>query len=339
MCLLGYMLLEIGLSRQVHGFALDAPNLRSVFKEFVNTSSDRRLRRQHLEHHLKSIKLHIKNITLGASSPASALSSSWNKYRIGDGINFYPGTPGCDQFVKSIVCAYQNQTRTKENLTVLVRILDARSEYEVPPKSAAVLHLRLGDGLCAQHDTVCRGGRMGTPDCWHDDADCFRFGGTVYAYSQRWYEAVACALTPNQTIIIISNHLHWTRTVDVRHGNYPIDEAYLGNVVDFFLVRGFDVEMRVNFLPDDDFAYMCGSQTFVQGGGGFSKLVASVVAARGGRVLTPSLDLLACNKTKAGVHVLSESIEDAYTPPKQNLPHKPRNKVDYFKKQNKTSTD
>ena len=64
---------------------------------------------------------------------------------------------------------------------------------------------------------------------------------------------------------------------------------YRADVAEWFRNRGFDVAEHSGSTPENDFAFLCSARVFVQGGGGVSRLVASVVEARGGRVVKPSL--------------------------------------------------
>ncbi|KAL7457293.1 hypothetical protein ACHAWC_009906 [Mediolabrus comicus] len=74
----------------------------------------------------------------------------------------------------------------------------------------------------------------------------------------------------------------------MRNGDYSIDYAYRDNVVSFFRSKGFVTQVRENSgRPDDDFIYMSSAQNFVRGGGDFSKYIAEVVTANGGRVFEP----------------------------------------------------
>ena len=222
-------------------------------------------------------------------------NASWNQYRIGDGIARYPGAPGCEECPHSIVCQYTKETVAKNDIPALVRVLD-RGNWCRPPcktKNLALLHLRLGDGLCAIHDEPCRGNRTDWPDCWNNDEDCWYDPGAAtkqYAFSKDWYLSVMEELNLQhelQGIVIVSDKLHWTRTDDPRGGNFEVDDAYLNNVAAFFRTRFSHVELRSPGLPDDDFAFLCMAETFVSGGGGFSKLIAEVVKLRGGRVINP----------------------------------------------------
>jgi len=217
-------------------------------------------------------------------------------YRIADGIKNFPDAAGCELYPNSLVCAYRKRTKLAESIPDLVAVLRERnaSSTEYPPNNVVVLHLRLGDGLCAKQDPDCR--RWGNqnrdqePDCWNDDRDCWvhpTYPFTRYAYSKSYYVGIAKALDPSQRIVILSSAGHWTRTKDPRNGSSQVDALYRDNVVSFFQSHGFDVEIRSPRSPDDDFTYACFARTFIQGGGGFSALIAKVARAMGSTVLPP----------------------------------------------------
>ena len=232
----------------------------------------------------------LKNTEWNSANSAST-SRSWNEYRIGDGVAMHQGSPGCDAFPGSIVCAYLEITDQPNNISALVEVLDGRSIRRID-SDVALVHARLGDGLCAMVDKPCRGTRSGVPDCWNNDEECW-FDASIsrqYAYSKHWYFSVVSQLQKHRvkTVHIVGDKFHWTRTPDPRHGNFSVDEAYTQSMARFFRQSGFGVSIHVPQLPDFDFVLLCSAQLFVQGGGGYSALVAHVVEHRGGVVIVPS---------------------------------------------------
>jgi hypothetical protein len=228
---------------------------------------------------------------VGNTSRVESIPRRWNEYRIGDGVKLHPGAPGCETFPDSIVCAYQQETDQPNNTSALVKVLDERLKTRMDT-DVALVHVRLGDGLCAKVDKPCRGAQSGDPDCWNDDEDCW-FDANIsrqYAYSRYWYKSVISQLQKLQTkrMVIVGDKFHWTRTPDPRRGNFSVDEAYLDNMAHFLREHGFGVVLHEPNLPDTDFMYLCSAQIFVRGGGGYSALVARVVENRGGIVIEPS---------------------------------------------------
>ena len=220
----------------------------------------------------------------------------WKEYRISDGIARSYSAPGCEKYPNSIVCEYHHETEEPRDIKALTRVLDRYSNQnthiELADRQSIVVHLRLGDGLCARIDPTCRGTVTSVPNCWEHDDDCFRNPDSEtkhYAYSKAWYLPLLYELEAFQDryVVIVSDFTHWTRTSDPREGNYTVDEVYAQNVYNFFSEHGFDVKMKRTGTPDADFVYMCSSAVFLQGGGGYSNLVASVVRERGRIVLQP----------------------------------------------------
>lgn len=114
-----------------------------------------------------------------------------------------------------------------------------------------------------------------------------------YAYPREYYEPVAADLlnlVGNKTkIVVFADPKHWTRNKDMRNGDYSIDYSYRDNVISFFQSRGFsNVTFRdMSPTPDVDFLSMSSARYFVQGGGGYSELIANLVTHNGGRVFQP----------------------------------------------------
>ena len=258
----------------------------------------------------------VKCSSLPKSAPPPP-SRQWNGYRIGDAIMHGYYTPDCSStsfLAGTIACAYRNHTSTYHNISTLIHVLESyeqsrqHQQHEpnqevtpqcyndddtddtttstssiVPDSTVVVVHLRLGDGLCAQHPhptNGCQRRRPHTtlPDCWNDHADCWQ-SPYHYAFSREYYQTLRPALEtlaatgtkPRLAAVLVSDAAHWTRTIDARNGNYTIDNVYRQNVATFSRQLGFRVQLRnaerSTTTPDDDFAYLCGATTFVQGGG------------------------------------------------------------------------
>ena len=267
-----------------------------------------------------------QQLMLGGNNPPPGIDRQskdyWNWYRIGDGIKQMPKTAGCETYPDSILCDYLKQTDKKYNMRVLKNVVEARTRARlqhqensldsnpdvarsagiIPERDAIVVHLRLGDGLCAQEDPHEDAGhcvrkdlvRDGPRDCWHNAGDCFKEAN--YAHPQEWYKGVIQALkhqnaTAPRKLYVVSESAHWTRTrIDPRNGNFSIDDTYRDNFMRYMKQQGFDVYLYQSGegTPDDDFIFMCMAHTFVQAGGGFSRLVAQIVRARGNEVLVPA---------------------------------------------------
>ncbi len=215
----------------------------------------------------------------------------WNDYRISDIVALRTDAPGCERFPQSIGCEYTRETDEQDDISALKRVLIKHSEQLDP--DLAALHVRIGDGLCSRIDPSCRGVTETKPDCWNNDRDCFSNVLSVtkqYAYSQQWYETVVLQLKSTRVskVVIVGDKYHWTRTPDPRKGDYSVDEEYLANIAQFFRTHDFDVCVKDKGLPDIDFTLLCSARVFIQGGGGYSALVAEIVKERGGMIIKPT---------------------------------------------------
>lgn len=221
----------------------------------------------------------------------------FNRYRIADIVKGVPRASDniCLRFPQTLGCLYTELSNgTSSNITLLLHILQQRRLTAVPQDNDIVVHLRLGDGLCAYVDNPpCPQMRTRTPDCWNDSADCWR-GGELgqhhFAYSKDAYFPVLRELLRahlGKRIIVISEKRHWTRSSDPRTGDFTVDDTYVQNFVSFFESQGFAVIVFQPRTPDDDFQFACAAQTFIPGGGGYSDLIGTVVAANGGVVIRP----------------------------------------------------
>ena len=215
----------------------------------------------------------------------------WNDYRISDIGALRTDAPGCERFPQSVGCEYTRETDEKDDISALIRVLEKYSEQLDP--DLAALHVRIGDGLCSRIDPSCRGLTDTKPDCWNNDRDCFSNVHSItkqYAYSRRWYETVVLQLKSTQVskLVIVGDKYHWTRTPDPRKGDHSVDEEYLANIARFFRIHGFEVCVKDKGLPDTDFTLLCSARVFIQGGGGYSALVAQIVKKRGGLVIKPT---------------------------------------------------
>ena len=257
-------------------------------------------------------------------------------YRLGDFIKNEPGTDHCcTHFEKSLACNYRKAAATKNitshpNIPLLVDVLASYryidSVRQGPETDIAVLHLRLGDGLCVENDmdSGCRERRRKQQfsgfkelSCWQNNGDCWFnvADNKQMTFSKGWYTNIPAQLTQGQRVVIISDNTHWTRTVDVRDGNYTLDDKYLNQVIEFFVSHGFQVSTRStstsistststtratykHMRVDNDFVYACFANTFIASGSGFSDLIMSVVKAQGGKIIMPSLMLTGTQQQK-----------------------------------------
>jgi hypothetical protein len=212
---------------------------------------------------------------------------TWNDYRLGDIVKReYPGegpdTMGvaCSKFPASIGCAYETQTSLKGDIATLVKAVQEREQADVPAPKAILVHLRVGDGIKG-------------PDCWHKAGDCFAYpsGGETYLYalSEAYYTGLV-------RMPLASDGFHIEIVGAPGHNISKWNRSYLHDAIKYFEAKGYKVILRGVHDPDTDFTYMARAVTFVQGGGGYSGLVAQIVAKTKGAVVLRSGSTCTPNK-------------------------------------------
>ena len=151
---------------------------------------------------------------------------------------------------------------------------------DIPAKKSIVVHLRTGDGLK-------------TSNCWFNISDCYamyspRMGVVSYALPRQHYESLAPMLPKAKhgydIVLVAALHVHDQHK---RSAAAPHTVAYLQHVRAYFQDLGYPVHNRYSSStdPDADFVFMASATTFVQGGGGYSGIIAQVVEAQNGTVL------------------------------------------------------
>lgn len=222
-------------------------------------------------------------------SNQAAWMAKWNYYRLGDALKRTHDAPGCKDFPGTVACAYLQATAKISDMAVLFGILSRRRQTDLPGEKDIVVHMRIGDGIQG-------------PDCWHNANDCFswvetRTGKLLYALPKAYYAAVLPRMpkaAEGYRVVLVGAVGHNTRHAPVGadasgHQNVVKEtawsRAYVRNMVRFFEYTGYKVELREDHDPDTDFVYMSRASTFVQGGGGYSGLIAQMVSLNGKQVL------------------------------------------------------
>jgi len=232
-----------------------------------------------------------------------ALFTGWDWYRVGDmiGRSSYRQTAcghfdrcedyHCDRWPTSLACRYVQATNAENDWPAVASIMhtyytDARYR---PPADAVVAHLRVGDVLSGYgaEDRSVYDILHGSPICFGGvDADTHHGGESRHCYVKNlaYFEAQIAKLpSAVRTIYLIAGS----------HFDIDFDRSseYIRGVRDFFVSNGFSVHLRLGGNPDDDIAFSANSRFFIQGGGGFSILLANMVTVIGGQVLTDPVDV------------------------------------------------
>lgn len=87
---------------------------------------------------------------------------------------------------------------------------------------------------------------------------------TVKVCSLPYYEGLMLKETGVSNITIVTSDCHSDK--------YDKSERFIEKIKEFFEESGYNVHLRLEHLPDEDFVFMCRSKFFVSGGGGFSRI-------------------------------------------------------------------
>lgn len=172
----------------------------------------------------------------------------------------------------SIMDRYVSKTDKKNDYMILNEIVsDMRSSSNVPK---TIVHIRAGD-------TIFNASLQ-----FHMSQTFSGHNLIVYDYDKNYYQKVILKLRKyNVTrISIVASTLHLANQKNVQQQNENM--KYIHMVRNFFIKSKFNASLRINQgTPDEDFLYMSGANIFVQGGGGYSQLIARFVKYNGGIVI------------------------------------------------------
>lgn len=190
----------------------------------------------------------------------------------------------------SIVRQYGSKTREAENVQVLSEIVRT---YDAPRSTDTLtVHLRLGDVIDNHErsvDDFMNGNYQVNEELW-DSMNGRRWRGSSctaqrcetegYVKPLDYFKTLLLKVpsTVRRVILISGSH--------VETKNPQKSTEYLQRLQRFFEQNGFEVEVRWNNPPDEDFVLMSNANYFVPTGGGFSELIVRVVQKFGGTVIT-----------------------------------------------------
>lgn len=228
-----------------------------------------------------------------------AMFTGMDWYRIGDMIAYVSlraehcedevttcGEYHCRRWPTSLACRYLQATEAENDWATLAQIM--RSSYSGaqyrPPADAVVLHARVGDviNFYGQEGRSVYDILHGPPVCFEGINGDAEHGGEnrhCYVKNLAYYQEQIGRLPS------------FVRTVYIEAGSHLEEDFrkssdYLRGLRDFFLSNGFVVHMRLGENPDATIAFCANARYFIQGGGGYSILLANVNTAMGGRVFS-----------------------------------------------------
>lgn len=200
---------------------------------------------------------------------------AWGDYRLSDAVrqtnrrvhwyNEYK-----ERFPYSVATQFlktHHSNRPYSNMTAeeIKDMTDIAMRYQVATIDTLVVHLRIGDVL-----------QQRSPQkVWQSETT------TDYVFGRRHYESLNLPKNTRSVVIVASDNHHYTA---LRHKK---SAEYMDTFQEWVQNKypNASVWWRGNRnTPDSDFAYMCTAHHFIQGGGGYSRLVSEVVRQRGGVV-------------------------------------------------------
>jgi len=174
---------------------------------------------------------------------------------------------------KSIMDVYFNLTENYNNFSILSKITKTKM---LNISSGTVLHIRAGD-------TIKNATKQWTKAIPHSKNNL-----RIYVFDRSYYKKIInqSRINPDAPLTIIASTIHNTGAFLSKNIIFDRNMEYLNLVYKLFKDSGFNTSLRVNkHTPDEDFAFMSNANIFIQGGGGYSDLVAKIVRINGGQVL------------------------------------------------------
>jgi len=191
----------------------------------------------------------------------------------------------CGTWPTSLACRYLQATSDESNFHVLAWLVGMTSPGLAPVADSAVVHLRVGDVFSENYarlrdmstEQILQGPLICVPGVFSDA----QHGGALrhcYVMNLAYYEEQVRRLPAHVRVIYLVGGSHY------REGFWESSQ-YIRAVRAFFVSRGFWVQLRLGGNPDEDIVFMSRASYFIQGGGGYSLLLAGLVRQMNGTVL------------------------------------------------------
>ena len=202
---------------------------------------------------------------------------NWEMYRLGDMFwsedrrsrkNGYQRHT--NNFPESIAVEYMN--KQSANYELMIQIVNERTSNHselIPNNHTVVIHLRTGDIIDLNDE--------------HTVDDFLKFRNATkknYTRPLSFYDDI---FNDIKTQNITFDHV-MIITVFYKQIDHKKSISYIEHTVKHIERMGYNVTLRVNQNPDDDFITMCNSKYFIQSAGGFSGMTANMVRLKGGKV-------------------------------------------------------
>ena len=199
----------------------------------------------------------------------------------------------CGRDEDSLAWKYAQRARgKKEDYKLLLDLIETYREaqrVEIPPSDAMVIHLRLGDIIrnspsTVHHLLVCSGVAGGNHSILKSafeylyDAKKVFFPASSSENDAIYNPSVSEeGIPPRRIILVGGSHTKLS----------PADPswAYALGIKYTLEAAGYDVTLRLEPRPDDDFVFLSHATIFDQGAGGYSRFAGNMVKLRGGTVI------------------------------------------------------
>ena len=222
----------------------------------------------------KIYQLHTLNHTITLRQKET---HNWGQYRLGDmfeserqrsmskGYKLHQ-----EKFPQSIAVKYMN--RMSSNYQLMLQIVNEQTLNHpelIPNNHTLVIHLRTGDIIDLNDKYTV------------DDYLKFRnvtnlqYTRPLSFYDKMFNDIKKQNITFDHVLIITGFH---------RSNDHKKSISYIEHIVKHIERMGYNVILRINQNPDDDFITMCNSKYFIKSGGGFSRMTANMVRLKGGKV-------------------------------------------------------
>lgn len=219
------------------------------------------------------------------------INNRWLDYRLGDILRGWPKKNGSIKYLNyiekklpmSIASKYIKKTNKlppQIYYNIIISILND-FQYKKPHDHDIIIHLRIGDAI----ENI--------------DNNCINYlknkNDEVYATIVQNLEKTLHLLdNKNRCILVYGSHLKLSA---VQKEN---TKFYLDKIRTLLKENNFKFIEKSHRNPDKDFYYMAHSKVFIKSGGGYSTIIANIVAKNGGVVYYPNNILEKDNFTWGG---------------------------------------
>ena len=167
------------------------------------------------------------------------------------------------------------------NFTLLLELVKERAKLHpelMPSDETIVVHLRTGD-VVDREELYTLEELLG---------NYTRYNRPLSYYDEMLYNISSLNINKSEVLLVTAWHKIMDHTRSV---------MYINEIIKHIQYKfGFNVSLRINQNPDQDFILMCHSKYFIKCGGGFSRLISRMVTALGGTVFGQQYEIYKSHK-------------------------------------------